>query len=435
MKKLTYWLFLTLLYLCLVRCSQKSELIGYTDQASYDVGDTIKLYLTVQQDEENFEITINDLNGRVLQTFYSAIKAQQIQEDVPYEKGFGFKPTFEFVLTDLESGIYLVNNKIPFVVKTNKPTDIIVLYESNTINAYNREGGKSMYYSDISGDDVPAYISSFLRPSDLPSYAVEFFKFLPKANLPYKVGYLCDKDMDDYENIKDTKLMIIPGHSEYWTKKARINFDRYVDSGKNALILSGNSMWWQVRYSKDGNQMICYKGAERDTISDRKLVTTNWSLPILDYPIYQSIGVDFEYGGYGKKEGGYEGFKLVDTDPLFFSGTALKKNDILKIKTSEYDGAFLSFSEDSSEVKLENPYNFFNYKLIGYDIASRKKGSNGAWIAMQKKPQSGVIINTSTTDWCGKRGMNGEHGEFTKRITTNMINVLLDSAKTTKIFY
>ncbi len=53
-------------------------------------------------------------------------------------------------------------------------------------------------------------------------------------------------DLEDYSEIAGAKVVVIIGHSEYWTRRARENFDRYVLEGGNALVLSGNTMWWQV---------------------------------------------------------------------------------------------------------------------------------------------------------------------------------------------
>ena len=30
------------------------------------------------------------------------------------------------------------------------------------------------------------------------------------------------------------------------------------NTGGHALILSGNTMWWQVRYNEDKTKLICY---------------------------------------------------------------------------------------------------------------------------------------------------------------------------------
>jgi hypothetical protein len=157
---------------------------------------------------------------------------------------------------------------------------------------------------------------SFL-PLPLPRHSEAFFRWL--ISQPFEdVGYIADVDLEDYHTIKKSTLRIIPGHSEYWTLQARKNFDRFISEGKDPLILSGNTMWWQVRYSKNKDQLICYRNAKKDPIRFPKLKTVNWNDLTLGYPITFSIGAGFSFGGYGlQKDNGWNGLKLSKT-PRFF---------------------------------------------------------------------------------------------------------------------
>ena len=182
-----------------------------------------------------------------------------------------------------------MKKKVPFIVRASNP-EIVVVYSSNTENAYCTAGGKSLYSYDTVTHKF-AGVVSFLRPIHLPHHSTDFLKWF--NTLDYKnVGYICDYDLDNYENFRNAKILMIPGHSEYWTRKARENFDRFVDEGKDAIILSGNTMWWQVRYSEKGDQLICYKSFEHDTIADPLQKTINWDQSVLRYPILNSIGVE-----------------------------------------------------------------------------------------------------------------------------------------------
>ena len=44
----------------------------------------------------------------------------------------------------------------------------------------------------------------------------------------------------------NSNIIVIVGHSEFWTRKARLNFDYHVDIGKNALIQSEITIWKQL---------------------------------------------------------------------------------------------------------------------------------------------------------------------------------------------
>ena len=395
---------------------------GYTDKVSYSVGDSLILFLDGNGTDDEFEIAIKDMLGKPVKSYTTGIFPQEVGNEKPSSNGFGYSPTLKIVVPDLESGVYTFGDEIPFVVKPSEAYDILILYSSNTENAYANSGGKSLYDYN-SSSDVAAQIVSFQRPIGLPVHATEFLRWIATQK-QYKIGYISDQDMDDYTNISKAKLLIIPGHSEYWTRKARQNFDRFVREGNNSLILSGNTMWWQVRYSDDGTQMICYKDFEKDPIKNVLLKTITWPDSLLAYSTLKSIGVDFEHGGYGKKsDDGWDGFKIIEPDSPIFEGLDIEKNDVLRVKTHEYDGADLKFSD--GQVTLNNTFGFHRYELIGYDLASRKPGSNAAWVIVRHEPNTGLIINTASTDWCAEAGMTGRDSDKIKAVTLTMIDLLL----------
>ena len=302
--------FLTLLFSALIlleSCTENSEpsltlpgnpcapsfSYGYTDKTSYLPGDKMKVFLQSTQNIEICRLDIYTINGTLAFSVSSSLAKQQIVGTDPSVIGYGFKITSEVEIpANLKSGVYLIEKQIPFILKTTNPVDLVIVYPSNTTNAYSRSGGKSLY------DKInrPSHVS-FLRPVELQSqslYGLKWFATLTN----YSIGYIADSDLDDYNTIKNAQIITIVGHSEYWTRKARKNFDQFVNTGKNAIILSGNTMWWQVRYTEN-NQLICHKVATTDPISDLLLKTIVWEDRTLEYSILTSIGADFPHGGCG----------------------------------------------------------------------------------------------------------------------------------------
>lgn len=75
-----------------------------------------------------------------------------------------------------------------------------------------------------------------------------------------------------------------------------------------------------------------------------------------------SILLAFDKGGFGLKDDkGWDGFKIVGPTSKFLEGTNLKKRDILRPASNEYDGADLEFNSNG-EVKLLDNSRFFKYK-------------------------------------------------------------------------
>lgn len=392
---------------------------GYTDKLSYYPNETVKLYVNASV-VGKFKLPLNNCTGAPVDYLVSDFKSQNHGTNA-YENGFQYTESSLYKISEgRKSGLFFWADKIPFVVKNpNKNGDIVVVLPSNTDNAYNSIGGKSSYTNPLS----PTL--SFQRPYSFQSFSKSFWPWIETQ--PYKIDYIVDSDLDDYNNFSYAKLLIIPGHSEYWTRTARENFDRFIESGKDAMVLSGNTMWWQIRYSDDGSKMICYKDIN-DPVTDSTLKTMLWTTKSLRYPIENSVGANFDFGGYGTQKGvGWDGYKILAQNSPLLKGTNLKNEDVIKLPTSEYDGTPVKYVSGSAHPKVNNDtLKFHRIELIGYNEGFRTVKTVGTFIVVQKKQTSGVIINTGSTDWCSPNGMGGEHGDIIKKITLNGIDNLLN---------
>lgn len=396
---------------------------GYANKLSVYPGDSVDLYLNASFNFERCPLKLFDLSGNVSYTFKSTVFPQSQRNEKPHELGFGYKRTCRIAMPEMKSGIYLIENKIPVVVKSRNQK-ITVVYPSNTINAYCASGGKSLYGFN-SSQNKGAQVVSFHRPMGLPRHAEAFLRWLHSEGMA-DVGYIADADLDNYKSVGTSKLLIIAGHSEYWTLQARRNFDRFVNSGKHAMVLSGNTMWWQVRYNKAKDQLICYRDAKSDPIKNEKLKTINWFEPSLGYPITSSIGAEFRNAGYGVKffDGGWDGYRIISDSPLL-EGTSVKMNDIIKCPSDETDGTLLAGFQQSVPVVDYSKTNFNRIEIVGYDRV-QWAGKNGVatWIVFKPTTASGIVINTGSTDWCSSRGIGSN--EEIKTITRTMMKKLMN---------
>jgi len=236
-------------------------------------------------------------------------------------------------------------------------------------------------------------------------------------------------DLDNYSNINGATLLVIPGHSEYWTKTARQNFDAFVSAGNNALVLSGNTMWWQVRYSNDHTKMICYKSKTADPISDVTLKTYEWIDPSLNYLTETSIGANHLLGGNGLDTGawankGWKGYKIINNASPLLRNTNLNNGDIISVPTTEYDGTYLIAATETNNFVQPDPtkLGFKNLEVIGFDYGSYNPYSHvtvPTFIVFQKTVSSGYVVNTCSTDWCSPRGFGGTSAGQIIQITKN----------------
>lgn len=396
----------------MIKCTKVVD--GFQDKISYNPEENIDVFLNANSNKE-LSINLLDINRNSIDELNVTVFEQpKVDNNSWYELGFDYKKTFSYNPKELKSGIYWFKNSSPFVIKNpTKKNDVLVVYPSNTANAYNDKGGRSTY-------TTPIGISlSLRRPVNLQEETKEFLEWLPSQG--FGVDYICDSDLDDYSNIENYKVLIIPGHNEYWTRIGRNNFDKFINSGGNAVVLSGNTMWKQVRYEK--NNVICFNDYYSDSLVVDSLRTSNYSLVYLKYPTEQSIGVNFINAGYGLDEAnGWDGYKIVAKSPLL-EGTGIEVGDIISIPTKEFDGAPLLFLNDKPYLDTSKQ-NFFKQKLIGYDKAYRGKEGFGTFVVFQKTETSGVIINKASTNWCSS-GFKLRDRDKIKKLTYNFIDFLL----------
>ncbi len=352
------------------------------------------------------------------EVYVNAIKHDVKEAKLIWLNGYNFEPSLKYrISNNLKSGIYYFENSSPFVIKGSGKADVLVVYPSNTDNAYNKVGGRN-FYTKPKADTL-----SFKRPFLMHRYAYPFFQWI--VDTDFEVEYACDFDLDSYETFKNYKVIVFPGHNEYWTRKAKLNFDRYIAEGGNVVILSGNTMWWQIRYAEDYSKMICLKGIG-DSLEVDSLRTINWNHPSLNSSLINSIGCDFSYGGYGNRgDKGWGGFKIIEDSPLF-DNTNTEVGDIISVLSAEYDGMPL-LNIDTNPTIDTSLIHFYKIRLLGYDRAvnSKNEDKNGVFIVFQNTNTSGIVINAASTNWCSESGIGGVDGERIKKLTYNFIDFLV----------
>ena len=418
---------------------------GYAERTSYSPGDTVRVYLNSSIVIQNWTIYLKDIEGVKADSVSVNLFPQGISQPEPWVNGFGYNLTFSYIIPlSMSSGIYCWADKVFFIVKNPlKNAEITIIYPTNTEAAYNEAGGKSLY--GFNSPDGSAKAVTFKRPlssfviSQIRTYCKRFLEWIHTQG-SYNIQYIADSDLEDYTEIMYTRLLVVVGHSEYWTRNARLNFDSLVNSGKDAVIFAGNTMWWQVRYSDNGNTLVCYKDKVSDPEPDPLLKTINWPDTSLHYPVLNSIGVDFIHGAYGMKPyHGWYGYKILKPDSPLLEGTGLAFNDTVSCQSKEYDATlFCSFPGNLDPVVDTTTLGFCKIELIGYDWGKSiyntgEQKSYGTFIAFKRSPSSGNIVNTGFSNWCTRNGGQGAMGGFggkdstkIKMITLNILNKLLN---------
>ncbi|MFL6692665.1 MAG: N,N-dimethylformamidase beta subunit family domain-containing protein, partial [Ramlibacter sp.] len=166
--------------------------------------------------------------------------------------------------TDWATGVYLAKltpssgteSYIMFVVRDDSsPSTYVFQSATNTAQAYNNWGGKSLYaFNSTNG---AARKVSYNRPyrrqafsdtgsGQFLSFEINFLRFMEREG--YDVSYLTNIDVHaDASRLLNHRAFLVAGHDEYWTYEMRAGVQAARGRGVHLGFFSGNQTYWQAR--------------------------------------------------------------------------------------------------------------------------------------------------------------------------------------------
>lgn len=396
---------------------------GYAFPLVGTQGESITFHLSSAEPMQDVSIPIYDPNGNQVHSLVTDLWPQEISNTDPWKNGYGFDATKHYTIPDdMKSGVYylgtpmdahatlLPSPEVPFIVKErSRMSDVVMVVPNATGNAYNESGGHSIY----TAEEIPRVVS-LERPQSADARSRAFAKWVTDKDFNHR--FVSDFDLENFDEISGSKLLVVYGHSEYWTKQGRENFDRFVEEGGNALVISGNTMYREIEYDDPQNP----SSFEVLTIS-----RNTWSD---DHLVLDSIGANYEWGGrIGIRD---YAFTIADDTAPYLEGVDLNRGDKLRIPTAEYDGIPLDGFDEEGYPLINEEYlaGFHDYRLVGFDsFTFGNRARNGAWFEFQRTPDSGRVIVAGSSDWA-HYGMYSVDHQLVKQITENMIDYLVEDA-------
>jgi hypothetical protein len=254
-------------------------------------------------------------------------------------------------------GLYLVrfravNRSVPdtyqplYVLTSGQHAAYLTVGADLTQLAYNKAGGTSLYFGPGSTTAAQhasrAYIASTHRAllntgiRQLLSMDVPLAVFLGRHGLT--ADWTSDMSLDaDPAQATGYATIVIPGHSEYWTRRNYDTLTAVVGQGTNLAVLGANELYWQTRVRRDAAgdvaSMTVYRFANLDPETDPAAKTTQWR----DGPLRRDPAT---LTGLGMSGVGIEGdATVVGTPAWLFRGTGLHIGSVLPhVYGNEGDG-------------------------------------------------------------------------------------------------
>jgi hypothetical protein len=442
---------------------------GYASKLSVSQGGKIDLH--VSTDIPRYSITIwREGAERQLMKTVPDLLGGQYDCTNRYEIGCGWPVAYSlWVPHSWPSGIYTVDiptsikgtMHVVFSVRERDPgttSPILFLSSTNTLNAYSPFGGRSLY-GDSASHTKRAFKVSFDRPMKSIGPLNSIATFEHEKNFAswaeqegYSMEYATTSDLEFLPNLLNHyQVVVIAYHSEYWSWAMRHRLKTFIDKGGRFINLSGNTMWWQVKYENDGRTLVCYKDYHSDPAVGQKEETDLPSAyPILD--IESSItGVQWCSGGYFNVgatfnyKHGYGGFWLQRATHWLFEGTGLKDGDIfgkgLSAKTSvigkESDGTSFNCGPNGRSIlgTLRNSGTPENFTILGVapvalnDIKVERHGKDVdrdlgfAVMGIYTTPAGGAVFSGSSMGWADALA-----DPVVAQVTRNVLNGFLSGS-------
>ncbi len=331
------------------------------------------------------------------------------------------------VPTSWTDGVYLAvlsnaqgfQNYVPFVVRDDART-AAVLYQQpiNTYQAYNAWGGKSLYSFNSTGG-TRAYKVSFDRPyaadgsGDYFGWEVYMVQWLEQSG--YDVTYLTDVDAEvNPARMRSVKVVVLPGHSEYWTKTM---YDAAVsarDAGTSLAFMGANAVYWQARYEAAGRVLVSYKTSEAPnptdpvTVSNPALTTTQWRQAPVNRPEQALLGVQFT-SQTGSGWNSTVPYVVANSASWVYAGSGLSDgSSVAGITGFEADRLFQQYPRpvsQSATVLSNSPY------AGDVQNASIYQAMSGAW-----------VFSSGTHSWSWGLARAGYVNAGIQRATANVLN-------------
>jgi len=155
---------------------------------------------------------------------------------------------------------------IIFIVKDDRPVDLLFQCSDNTWQAYNRWPGNYSLYTHPKGVQGPWAKVSFDRPygrqsqymgivndplsfgsGEYISFEMPFSYFLEGEG--YDVSYCSNSDLLTPDRALKAKAFLSIGHDEYWDIRQYNSVVKLKESGVNLLFFSGNTLCWVTPFT------------------------------------------------------------------------------------------------------------------------------------------------------------------------------------------
>ncbi len=376
----------------------------YFNKPSYYVGDSVTVFSSTKVKLPlKVNLNITDIDKNKVENVAINVKNQLYKKEETLAKGFNFTPSAKVEISkNFKSGVYLINNKYPFVVKSSTTKKIIVVYPYMNNLLYTSENLTNVFSAKLPQ-------TSLNRTAKIDDYSKGILPFFKSLN--YDFGYITDLDLEDSTSFFDSKLLIIYGKSTCWTLKMQQNFTTYLKNGGNVLFITSYVMNDAVSYHKNTNSIMLFNENKGEK------AIQSWTTK---YNISQEkhVGISYVNAGYADDK------FYINANENYPVLKGLDR-DTIEIDANLFASPPVKWYDDLPRINLD-AIGFYRSEIIAYSKATYHERDNGikGIFVLQPDSTSGKIVSLGTEDWCLAKNIG--NNKQLQAITKNAINYLIN---------
>ncbi|WP_257458947.1 LamG domain-containing protein [Archangium lipolyticum] len=277
----------------------------------------------------------------------------------------------------------------------------------------------------------------------------------------YDFDVLSDFDLQRKPDILQAyPVVIINGHSEYWSAEVYQGLERYLGRGGKVIVLSGNTMFWRVSFDEGLSVMECRKPSQFEN-AGAGAYAAQWEcyhstdgkygslMRKSGYPCWKLLGM--ESSGFisdNETNDARRPYSCTNPNHPFFEGTGLTHGATFADRAvgHEWDILVSEEQQDSGIPPLENleilassqvhtaedpnkTDTVWNYKVETIDKKSLKAEYLNSQVIYWKRPEGGEVFYAGTigASWSLYRADNpnaaqpSDHQDLWGRVVKNVL--------------
>lgn len=408
---------------------------GYASLVSVTQGGSVGLHIASGVTPLEIEIVNLAEESRVLQRIQATSTAQDCSGRFVSGCGWMLTTTVD-VPQSWPSGYYAARfltrqgrRHAFFIVREDDPgrtARTLIVSSTHTYQAYNTFGGASLYTPRSASVSYARPYTQHAGQGRFPTWEKPFLEWMREEGRRFEVA--SDVDLEDPTLLGNYDLVVIVGHSEYWTASAREHLESFVASGGHVAVFGGNTMWWQIRL-EDGNRTIVgFKEQARfdplSGVNDAVVTTHFFSAPVFD-PENTILGTSFRNAGYTNFIPGTPGHDMLPLeervgwtvtapDHWVYEGTGVSRGtEFGKAAVGlEVDGALYTCDRDGNVITDGSDGTPQNFHILAVAPADEGRGTMG----IHTTRSGGTVFNAATQHWAQALSIDPVVAQITRNV-------------------